>query len=75
VSAISGRNPETRMVDRRCRCGTLATEQSRGCQWHAAVSALYAAELLEVLTTAVGANETVFERLAWICRRRRRRVR
>lgn len=37
---------ETRMIDRRCRCGKPATELHRDCAWHDATSAQYAADLL-----------------------------
>ncbi len=40
---------EVRLVDRRCRCGRLLTEEVRTCQWHAWSSAWYAAQLLDML--------------------------
>lgn len=37
---------ETRMLFRRCRCGTFLTQFRRDCAWHNAGSAQYAADLL-----------------------------
>ena len=39
-------NHETRLIDRRCRCGTLLAESSPRCVWHPYGSAQYAADLL-----------------------------
>jgi hypothetical protein len=36
---------ETRLIDRRCRCGTHATQINRDCKWHDSVSAHHAADL------------------------------
>ena len=36
---------ETRLIDRRCRCGKLATEIHRACEWHDATSAEAARDL------------------------------
>lgn len=43
---------ETRLRARRCRCGKLAAEVSKGCHWHASVSARYAADLAAALDIA-----------------------
>jgi len=43
---------EERLLDRRCRCGAMATEIDRACHWHDATSAQYAATLLAVLKAA-----------------------
>lgn len=40
---------ETRIKDRRCRCGKHAAEQHKDCLWHAAVSADYARDLQDIL--------------------------
>ena len=36
---------ETRLLGRRCRCGTPLTEPAKSCLWHAHGSATYAADL------------------------------
>lgn len=38
-------NSETRLRDRRCRCGKPAVELHRDCAWHDSVSAEYARDL------------------------------
>lgn len=43
---------ETRLVNRRCRCGKLAFERNPGCAWHAATSADYANDLACALIAA-----------------------
>jgi hypothetical protein len=42
---------ETRLLNRRCRCGKGAAEREPRCAWHAAVSADYAADLLRHMAT------------------------
>lgn len=44
--------PESRLIDRRCRCGRLAAVNVPDCGWHASVSARYAADLLASLAAA-----------------------
>lgn len=53
---------ETRLIDRRCRCGGLAAEVDRTCAWHDSVSARYAADLQAAYLAAVG------ERSGWLGR-------
>jgi hypothetical protein len=43
---VTGISHETRLIDRRCRCGKLAAEPRKECEWHAHGSAQYAADLL-----------------------------
>jgi hypothetical protein len=74
LRAIGGRNPETRMLDRRCRCGVPAAVDEATCQWHPAASARYASDLQETMRTALGGNETIFERLRWLFEHRRRKA-
>lgn len=40
---------ETRITDRRCRCGGLLAERAPDCHWHAAGSADYARDLRDVI--------------------------
>lgn len=40
---------ETRLLNRRCRCGRTATEPGKGCQWHESVAAEYARDLLRLV--------------------------
>ncbi len=42
---------ETRIVNRRCRCGKPATERHQECAWHGATSADYARDLHDILET------------------------
>lgn len=44
-------NHETRLIDRRCRCGKLLAESSKGCIWHPTGSTRYAADLLIYIAT------------------------
>jgi hypothetical protein len=39
-------HPETRLIDRRCRCGKLLAHPHPPCHWHAHGSAQYADDLL-----------------------------
>jgi hypothetical protein len=39
------KDPEYRLVDRRCRCGHPLSVNVDGCLWHGPAQALYAAEL------------------------------
>lgn len=55
---------ETRMVFRRCRCGTLLATPSAGCAWHAVGSAQYAADLLTyIIATARRPQRRTWQRL------------
>jgi hypothetical protein len=42
---------ETRLINRRCRCGKPLAEMSNRCEWHGAGSARYAADLLAYIKT------------------------
>jgi hypothetical protein len=44
---------ETRMIFRRCRCGTLLSTPDERCAWHAVGSARYASDLLTCLIATV----------------------
>lgn len=46
---IGNGDHETRIVFRRCRCGTLLSVPDERCHWHAVGSAHYAADLLTCL--------------------------
>lgn len=64
MNGIDDGDHETRMLFRRCRCGTLLSTPDKRCQWHAVGSAQYAYDLLTCLiATAPRSRRTLWQRL------------
>lgn len=60
---------ETRLINRRCRCGKPFAETSNGCHWHAAGSTRYVADLLAYVAATQSIHKDPWQRIAMLVRK------